>query len=122
MSDPNPLDVIRAQLAKLEERPGLAKSDRDSFRDRQRSKAHAAFAAGVDHLLADGWSMRRIAADMGVDPVTLKDWYEQGDRQRSQIPAWALPALPRAALAAVLRVELAWSEPPPSGSKTGTDG
>lgn len=65
--------------------------------------------------------MRRIAAEMGVDPVTLKDWYEQGDRQRSQLPAWAFAALPRPAHAAVLRAQLGWSEPPPSG-RTGTDG
>lgn len=119
MSTRDPFDLIRAELSKLEARPGLAKAS--SSRDRFRSKAHAAFAAGVEYLLLEGWSMRGIAQAMEVDHVTLKDWYEQGDRKRSQLPAWAIAALPRAAHAAVMRVQLGWSDPPPSG-RTGTDG
>ena len=118
---PDPLDVIRAELAKLEQRPGLAKADRVSFRDRQRCKVHAAFCAGVEALLLEDWSMRRIAQHMEVDPVTLKDWYEQGNKQRSQLPGWAIAALPMLARAAAIRVALSWSDPPPSG-RTGTDG
>lgn len=122
MSARESLERIRAELAKLEG-PGLSKGAGRSFRDHQRCKAHAAFCAGVDQLLLEGWSMRRLAQHMQVDPVTLKDWYEQGDRQRSQLPAWALAALPASARAAVLRVELGWSDPPPSSSeRTGTDG
>lgn len=121
MSARESLELIRAELAKLE-RPGLAKGEGRSFRDHQRCKAHAAFCAGVETLLVDGWSMRRIAQHMQVDPVTLKDWYEQGDRQRSQLPAWALAALPAGARAAVMRAELGWSDPPSSSGKTGTSG
>lgn len=122
MAANDPFDQIRAQLARLErERPGLVKADATSFRDHQRCKAHAAFCAGLESLLLNGWSMRRVAAHMGVDPVTLKDWHEQGHRQRSQLPAWAFAALPREAHAAVMRAQLAWSEPPPS-ERTGTNG
>jgi hypothetical protein len=113
------LDAIRAQLARIESGPGIAKASGD-LRSKFRTKAHEAFCAGVEHLLLNDWSMRRIAQHMEVDPVTLKDWYEQGDRQRSQLPAWALAALPSAARAAVLRVELGWSDPSPD--RTGTDG
>ncbi len=118
--DEQDLAEIRAALARIESRPALAKADPDAFRSRQRSKAHAAFAAGIETLVSGGWSMRRIAQHMGVDPVTLKDWYEQGDRQRSQLPAWALAALPGDARAAVMRVELGWSDSPPD--RTGTNG
>lgn len=114
------LEAIRAQLARIESGPGVAKASND-LRSKLRAKAHAAFCAGVEHLLINGWSMRRIAQHMEVDPVTLKDWFEQGDRQRNQLPAWALAALPGAARAAVIRIELGWSDPPPSG-RTGTDG
>lgn len=117
----DPFDLIRAELAKLEARPGLVKASTDP-RSQHRSKAHAAFCAGVDELLADGWSMRRIAQAMDVDHVTLKDWYEQGDHKRSQLPGWAFAALPRAARAAVMRVQLSWSDPPPPSRRTGTDG
>lgn len=113
--------MIRAELDKLAARPGLAKASSTSARDRYRSKVWSAFRAGVDSLTVEGWSMRRIAEAMEVDHVTLKDWYEQGDRKRSQLPAWALAALPRAAHAAVMRVMLGWSDSPPSG-RTGTDG
>lgn len=115
------IDQIRAELAKAEARPGIAKAER-SFRDRHRCRAHAAFRAGVDELESEGWSRRRIAQAIEVDPVTLKDWYEQGDRKRSQIPAWALDAiesLSPGACAAVMRAKLAYL--PPSG-RTGTDG
>lgn len=119
MTERDPLAAIHAELAKLVARP-LAKTEVDS-RTRLRCRAHAAFAAGIDHLLINGWSMARIARRLDVHPVTLKDWYERGDQQRTQLPAWAVAGLPTEARAAVLRVELEWSEPPPSG-RTGTDG
>jgi len=121
MSARDPFEAIRAELAKLEARPGLAKAEsaKESFRSRQRSKAWAVFCAGVDALLQARWSMRRIAQAMEVDPVTLKDWYEQGDRQRSQLPAWAFAALPREAQPAMMRAQLEWAEEEIPG-RTGT--
>ena len=120
--DRDPLAAIRAELLRIElqGRPGIAKASMSS-RDRWRSKVHAAFCAGVESLLLSGWSMRRIAQHMEVDPVTLKDLFEQGDRKRNQLPAWAIAALPRAAHAAVMRAMLGWSDPP-SSERTGTDG
>lgn len=116
------IDQIRAGLAQLElQRPGLAKSGPATFRDRHRCKAHAAFCAAIETLEEQGWSKRRIAQHMEVDPVTLKDWYDAGDKQRAQIPGWVFSALPRAGHAAFMRVMLGWSDPPPM-ERTGTDG
>jgi hypothetical protein len=115
----DPLDVIRAELAKLEARPGLAKASVDP-RAAHRSKVHAAFCAGVDFLLLEGWSRRAIAEHMDAHVTTLIGWYEHGDSKRDQLPAWALAALPAAARPAVMRVMLGWSDTPPA--RTGTDG
>jgi hypothetical protein len=116
----DPFDAIRAELAKLEARPGIAKACGDR-RSQLRSKAHAVFCAGIEHLLLNGWSMRKIADHLDVHPVTLKDWYEQGDRQRSQLPAWASDGLPDEAQPAMIRARLDNVERNGAG-RTGTDG
>jgi hypothetical protein len=120
LSPKDSLDAIRRHLDDLEaERPSIVNA-RDRFRDASRSKAHCAFRASVDALIERGWSKRAIARRLDVDVVSLIDWYERGDRKRSQIPGWVLAALPSEARAAWMRVALGWSDvPPPS---TGTDG
>lgn len=120
MSNRELIDQIRAELAKAEARPGLAKGGK-SARDRHRCRVHAAFCEAIDALELDGWSRRQIAQHMEVDPVTLKDWYEAGNTQRSQLPAWIKSALPLQARVVMTRHELSWSETPPP-SRTGTDG
>jgi len=105
------LDVIRAELAKAEQRPGLAKASSDP-RDAFRCQSRAAFVAAVDYLLTrPGWSMRALAREMGCDHTTLADWLEHGDTRRCQIPAWAFAALPAEAQPMLLRNMLGWSEP-----------
>lgn len=115
------LDVIRAELARRETGPGLAKGGgAEAFRSLQRSKAHAAFCAGLESLLLAGWSRRRVAEHMDVHVTTLISWHERGETKRDQLPAWALAALPGEAQAAVMRVMLGWADSPTE--RTGTDG
>jgi hypothetical protein len=89
-------------------RPELAQ------RDGYKSKAHAAFVAGVDEMLKAGASKRSIADDMGIDIHTLVDVYE-GKRT---LQAWMIAALPHRARVEFFRAGLGWSEPP----RSGTDG
>jgi hypothetical protein len=104
------LEAIRAQLARIEAGPGLAKLEIDP-RDRCRSQIHAAFVAAVDYLLMfPGRSVRSIAREMGVDHVTLGDWLAYGDQKRCQIPGWALPALPKECRFVYVKHALAWGE------------
>ena len=108
----DPIDAIRAELDKLEQRPGLAKASSDP-RDAFRSTSCAAFVAAVDYLLTrPGWSMRAVAREMGIDHVTLSDWLNHGDTRRCQIPAWAFAALPAEAQPVLLRNMLCWAEAP----------
>ncbi len=120
MSQRDLIDQIRAELAKAEARPGLAKASVDR-RSKLRANALAVFCAGMNHLLGNGWSMRRIADHLDVHPVTLKDWFEQGDRQRSQLPAWVSDGLPAEAQPAMIRARLGFVESV-AGGRTGTDG
>lgn len=120
MSNRELIEQIRAELAKAEARPGVAKAcDR---RSKLRANALAVFQAGVRHLINNcGWSMRKIADHLEVHPVTLKDWFEQGDSQRSQLPAWASDGLPADAQPAMIRARLDIVESGAWG-RTGTDG
>jgi hypothetical protein len=123
MADPandSDLEQLRALVERMAPRP-VAKARDASGRARHRSNVHAAFCAAIDELELSGWSRRQIAAHMEVDPVTLKDWYEAGDTQRSQLPYWVKSALPLQGRVAMTRQELGWSEPPPAG-RTGTGG
>jgi lambda repressor-like predicted transcriptional regulator len=109
---PDPFDQIRAALSKLEARPGLAKAASDP-RSVFRCQSHAAFVSAVDYLLTrPGWSLRAIAREMGCDHTTLSDWLNRGDQPHSQIPAWALAALPAEARAVFMRHMLGWAESP----------
>lgn len=119
-SDDDAFRAIRAELDRLQasQPKGLAKTDP---RDRHRKSVHTAFRAGVDALLADDWSFRRVANVMDCDVATLTTWYHYGDQRRNQIPAWALAALPRSSRPQLVRAILDWSEPPPP-SATGTEG
>lgn len=109
------LDLIRAELAKAESRPGLAKVSSDP-KDQHRCRVHAAFVSAVDHLLTrPGWSLRAISREMGCDHTSLRDWVERGDQRSSQIPAWALSALPAEAQPVFMRHMLGWTEAPALG-------
>jgi hypothetical protein len=110
MSAPDPFAMIRAELSKLEARPGLAKATTPSVRDQARSDIHAGFVAAVDHLLASGWSLTRVADALGVDRATLGDWMRYGDESRKQLPGWVIRALPAEARAVFMRQMLVWSE------------
>lgn len=112
---------LHAELSRLvgKQGPGVAKTK--SRREVALTKALSKFRAGVDSLTRAGWTFSRIADHVGVHPVTLKDWYEQGDIKRSQIPGWVFAAMPVEARDAMLLAERDWSEPPPA-SRTGTEG
>lgn len=113
MSRPSdPFDLIRAELSKLEARPGLAKASSPSIRDQSRSDFHASFVAAVDHLIAHGWSLTRVADALQVDRATLGDWMRYGDESRKQLPGWVIRALPTEARAVFMRHMLSWSEGP----------
>lgn len=114
------LRLLEAELARREG-PGIAKAREDSFRDRQRGKAHAEFCAGVQHLLDTGWSRRQIADRLDCHVTTLITWFESGHTKRDQLPGWVLAAMPSEAQPAMVRVRLGWSSSPPPG-RTGTDG
>jgi hypothetical protein len=117
-SDDDALRAIRAELDRLEaSTPRVAKCDP---RERHRRAGHEAFRAGVDALLGDGWSFRRVANVMGCDVATLTTWYHYGEQRRNQIPAWAFAALPKSSRPQLVRAILDWSEPPPP-SRTGTE-
>jgi len=105
----DPFDLIRAELSKLEARPGLVKAS-PSVRDQARSDFHASFVAAVDHLLGVGWSLTRVADALGVDRATLGDWVRYGDESRKQLPGWAIRALPAEARAVFMRHMLGWSD------------
>lgn len=113
--------VLHAELGKLlaTKGPGLTKER--TRREVALGKAHSKFRAGVDYLLRAGWSRAKIADFIGVHPVTLKDWYEQGDVHRSQVQGWVFAAMPPEAREAMLAAEREWSSPPPP-SRTGTEG
>lgn len=116
----DPFDLIRAELAKLEARPGIVKASADP-KCMHRAKLHKAFVSAVDYmLLRPGWSLRALAQHMSVDRAVLSDWLERGDQKSSQIPAWALAALPAEALSVLMRHMLAWADAPIE--RTGTDG
>ena len=116
----DPIAAIRAQLVALENRARpLAKT---TSRDEDRRKVHAAFVAVTDWLELQGWSRARIAHVLGVDPVTLKDWIETGDRQRNQLPGWlfaAMGRLPAEAFDLFLREAFGWRA---AAERSGTDG
>jgi len=112
MSRLDPFDLIRAELSKLEARPGLARTSAPSLRDTCRSDFHASFVAAVDHLLGVGWSLTRVADQIGVDRATLGDWVRYGDESRKQLPGWVIRALPAEARAVFIRNMLGWSEAP----------
>ncbi len=109
---PDPFALIRAELSRLEARPGLAKASAPSVRDQSRSDFHAGFVAAVDHLLASGWSLTRVADVLGVDRATLGDWMRYGDESRKQLPGWVIRALPAEARAVFMRHMLGWSGAP----------
>lgn len=115
MSQRELIDQIRAELARAEARPGLAKSSSDP-KDRHRCMAHAAFVSAVDYLLTrPGWSLRAVAREMSCDHTTLSDWLQRGDQRCSQIPGWAFAALPAEAQPVLLRNMLHWAEAPVLG-------
>lgn len=114
------LQQLRDLVERMAPRP-LAKTVRDP-RSVFRSEIHAAFVAAVDYLLTlPGWSLRRLAQEMGCDHVTLGDWLKYGDERRNQIPGWVFPALPRPARVVYLRHMMAWGEND-STEGTGTNG
>jgi hypothetical protein len=115
------LRVLHAELSSLlgVQGPGLAKAP--SRRELALTKALSKFRAGVDYLVRKNWTRAKIADYIGVHPVTLKDWYEQGDVKRSQIPGWVFAAMPPESREAMVRAELNWADPPPA-SRTGTEG
>ena len=113
-------DQLRQLVEKLAPRP-LAKVVREP-RDIARSEFRAAFVAAVDYLLTlPGYSMRRIARDVGVDHTVLSDWVDAGDQRRCQIPGWALRALPQEGRVVFMRHMLGWSNDN-SDERTGTNG
>lgn len=115
MSQRDLIDQIRAELARAEARPGLVKASSDP-KSQHRCRVHAAFVASIDYLLTrPGWSMRAIAREMDCDNSSLRDWVERGDQRSSQIPAWALSALPAEAQPVFMRHMLGWVEGPALG-------
>lgn len=66
-----------------------------SDRDDDRCNSHAAFLAVVEFLETHGWSRNRISETLRVDPTTLKDWIETGDKKRNQLPGWIFSAMSR---------------------------
>jgi hypothetical protein len=104
------IDQIRAELARAEAHPGLHKTSAPSSRDEARSDFHAGFVAAVDHLLANGWNITRVADLFGVDRTTVSDWLRYGDESRKQVPGWVLRRLPQSARAIFVRVMLSWSD------------
>jgi hypothetical protein len=112
MSRPSdPFDLIRAELSKLEARPGLVKAS-PSARDQARCDFHAGFVAAVDHLIANGWNITRVADALGTDRTTVSDWLRYGDESRKQLPGWVIRRLPAEARAVFMRHMLSWSEAP----------
>jgi len=126
----DPLDdeiaLANARLAALHEKKALRsvrKCSSDESRDKDRCNVHAAFCALVLHLEFRKWSRRQIADVFDVHPVTLKDWIENGDRQRDQLPGWVIAAmtrLPRDAWDVFIRELM--SAASPRSERTGTSG
>ena len=112
---------LHAELSRLVGKPGPGLTKDLSRREIALSKSLSKFRAGVNALTRLGWSFSAIADFIGVHPVTLKDWYEQGDIKRSQLPGWVFAAMPPESRDAMLLAERDWSEPPPA-SRTGTEG
>ena len=98
---------IREALAAFDRGPGVAKAR--EARDIYRCDVHAAIVAAIDHLLIQpGWSVRRLAREVGCDHVALGDWLKRGDDRSSQWPAWILRALPIESRVVFMRHVLAW--------------
>jgi hypothetical protein len=92
----------RAKLAAdvaLKSAPRLAKCLAPSLEQQSQERAARAFAAGVE---ASGESQRAIARRLHRDERSIRDWRD-GTRV---VPGWALVALPRDGVLAVLRALL----------------
>lgn len=110
-------------VAAEQRQTGVRKCGAASGRDSHRCTVHAAFVLFVEHLEERGWSRNKIASVFDVHPVTLKDWIEQGDRARNQLPGWAISAIsrfPREAWAVFTDALFAAREP--LSERSGTDG
>ncbi len=104
--------AARALVEALEARAKGPVKVRDA-REGHRCNVHAAYVAGIDALLTDGWSLARVAGHLGVERATLHEWYHYGDQKRCQWPGWVFAGLPVRARTAFMRASLGWSETAP---------
>lgn len=92
--------ALARQLAELAEkleqeqaRPKFLRSV--SPRDCDRVAMHKVFQAVIESLETHGWSRNRIAEMLRVNPTTLMDWIDSGDKTRNQLPGWVFAAFTR---------------------------
>jgi len=84
---------LAAQLEREQSRPKYLSSV--SPRDCDRGTVHEVFRAVIEDLETHGWSRNRIAETLRVDPTTLMDWIDSGDKKRNQLSGWVFAAFTR---------------------------
>ena len=93
----NALDLLHQAARELEaeraERPKYLQSL--SPRDSDRGTMHKVFRAVIEDIETHGWSRNRIAETLRVNPTTLMDWIDSGDKPRNQLPGWIFAAFTR---------------------------
>ena len=82
-----------AELLEREERPKYLSSV--APRDCDRWTMHKVFRAVIEDIEQHGWSRNRIAETLRVNPTTLMDWIDSGDKPRNQLPGWIFAAFAR---------------------------
>jgi hypothetical protein len=90
------LPALRAEIESLA-RPGLAKTQPQSLRERSENRGAEAYTAGFD---ASGMPEAVLARRVGVDRRVIRDW-RSGARA---VPLWAIVALPHDGRLAALKV------------------
>lgn len=89
-------DVARQLVELLEQEQARPKFLRSvSPRDCDRGQMHEVFRRVIEDLEQHGWSRNRIAEMVRVNPTTLMDWIDSGDKPRNQLPGWIVAAFTR---------------------------
>ncbi len=91
------IDLLRQAAAafEAEQRKPAKYLTAVSFRDSDRGQVHEVFRAVIENLETHGWSRNRISELLRVNPTTLMDWIESGDKPRNQLPGWIFAAFTR---------------------------